>query len=151
MRQTHRLIHSYTLTDTDTQTHTYLQTRRQSQTQTQIHTHEHKKLNNTHYHRMHPTDNKERLDDWLTSDEIPHTKPHTQPKRFWIRWNFWLCLKTNRYHELGVMWWIWESVVALEVPGAGSCLIVEEKHSSNQLLSTHTHSHIQRQRQRQTH
>ena len=40
------------------------------------------------------------------------------------------------------MWWIWESVVALEVPGAGSCLIVEEKHSSNQLLSTHTtHTH----------
>ena len=39
------------------------------------------------------------------------------------------------------MWWIWESVVALEVPGAESCLIVEEKHSSNQLLSTHTHTH----------
>ena len=26
------------------------------------------------------------------------------------------------------------------MPGAGSCLIVEEKHSSNQLLSTHTHT-----------
>ena len=27
------------------------------------------------------------------------------------------------------------------MPGAESCLIVEEKHSSNQLLSTLTHTH----------
>ena len=40
---------------------------------------------------------------------------------------------------------------ALEVPGAGSCLIVEEKHSSNQLLSTHTHTHTFKDKVRDRH
>ena len=68
--QTHRLIHTYRLGDNHRHRHRYTRTNP-------------KKLNNTHYHRMHPTDNiEQRLDGWLTSDEIPHTKPRTQPKRF---------------------------------------------------------------------
>ena len=36
------------------------------------------------------------------------------------------------------------------MPGAGSCLIVEEKHSSNQLLSTHTHTFKDKDKHRHT-
>ena len=43
-------------------------------------------------------------------------------------------------------------MVALEVPGAESCLIVEEKHSSNQLLSTHiTHTHTFKDKDKHRH
>ena len=56
-----------------------------------------------------------------------------------IWWYVTICdVKTNRrYHELGVMWWIWEAVVAPWLPGAGRCLIGREKHSSDFQRNTH--------------
>ena len=67
-------------------------------------------------------------------------KVHVKQKNFELSWQVMKShdmVKSMRYHELGVMWWIWEAAVALGLPGAGRCLIGREKHSSDFQRNTH--------------